>query len=386
MAMVRVRGREVGPTLVTMLRAGSVIVVAVVLAACTATADETVSPAAEPPATLPASLPTTLPASPAPRPASPESTLGPVERSTTSPLSPAQQRAVRLCARTGIEVAGPVVAEGLVEASGLVASRTHTGVLWAHNDGDSPGIFAIGDDGSDLGFHPLVGVDAVDIEDMAIASGATGDDLHLADIGDNGAERTSIRVYRFTEPDPALAAPIVDVEVLEFVYPDHPHNAETLLIDERARRLVIVTKEQVPSADGTADRFGRTAPSIVFEGELDAGGTGPVELTATGVIDTPMLETRVVSSTGHPATLLGFGGVPTGGDVEPGGELIALRTYEAVWVWPREPEQTVSDAFGAEPCQVATFTEPQGEAVAFDPEGLVTLGEGVSQPIYRLAR
>ena len=191
-----------------------------------------------------------------------------------------------------------------------------------------------------------------------------------------------------SEPDPGSLAPITEFEVLEYVYPDRPHNAETLLIDDANQRLVIVTKEQAPDADGRPDRLGRTQPSFVFEGPLEdpAEGEGPIELTAVGSIDTPELETRTVSDTPHPATALGFGGVPTGGDVSPDGALVALRTYEAVWVWPREPGQRVAEAFGNEPCQVTSVPEAQGEAVAFVDDGLVTLGEGVNPPLNRLGK
>lgn len=295
------------------------------------------------------------------------------------------ERAAALCARTGTTVLGAVSSDGLVEASGLIASRAHAGVFWSHNDGGAdPGVFGVGADGFDLGVHALAVADVTDIEDIAMGRADGVDHLYLADIGDNGARRDSIRIYRFAEPDPAVIAPIADFEVLEFVYPDRPHNAETLLVDESAGRLVIVTKEQAPDADGLPDDFGTTEISLVFEGPIDGHGAEPIELTQTGEIDTPSLEQRASGSTPHPASLLGFGGVPTGGDVSPDGELVVLRTYEAVWVWPRTADESVAQAFGNEPCQVASVTERQGEAVTFSGDGLVTLGEGANQPLNRL--
>jgi hypothetical protein len=297
--------------------------------------------------------------------------------------------AAALCARTSTLNWGTVDNDQLVEASGLVASRTHPGVYWSHNDGgNDPGVFAIGSDGVDIGFHALDVDGVTDVEDIAIAAYGGTEALYLADIGDNAAERESVRVYRFAEPDPGSLAPITEFEVLEYVYPDRPYNAETLLIDEADQRLVIVTKEQAPDADGLPDRVGRTKPSFIFEGPLEgpAEGEGPIELTAVGSIDMPELETRTVSDSPHPATALGFGGVPTGGDVSPDGALVALRTYEAVWVWPREPGQRVAEAFGNEPCQVTSVPEAQGEAVAFVDDGLVTLGEGVNPPLNRLGK
>ncbi len=140
-----------------------------------------------------------------------------------------------------------------------MASRTHSGVLWSHNDGgNDPGVFAIGSDGVDIGFHALDVDGVTDVEDIAIAAYGGTEVLYLADIGDNSADRGTVRVYRFAEPDPASLAPITEFEVLEYAYPDRPYNAETLLIDEADQRLVIVTKEQAPDADGL--RTGWDAP------------------------------------------------------------------------------------------------------------------------------
>ena len=293
------------------------------------------------------------------------------------------------CERTGTEVAGRVATADLTEASGLAASRTHPGVLWSHNDGGRrPGVFAIGPDGIDLGFHDLP-VEAVDIEDMAIAGGVGGDVLYLADIGDNNEARPSISVFRFAEPDPASPGPIESFERFDFTYPDRLHNAEALLVDERNSHIVVVTKEQAANADGTPDATGATEVSFVFEGALEpTPPTAPTTLTEVGVVDTLRLEQLATSNGIHPATIFGFGGVVTGGDVAADGSLVALRTYETVWVWERRAEQSVAGSLvsDAQPCEVTTISEVQGEAVAFDGDELVTIAEGEQPPINRLGR
>lgn len=293
--------------------------------------------------------------------------------------------AAELCSRTDGAPAGAIANSDLDEASGLVASRAHPGVFWSHNDGPDGRVFAIGPDGADLGVHPLAGEGFVDIEDVAIVSGSDGDDLLLADIGDNGLERSSIRIHRVAEPDPAAPGPIDDVEVLEYVYPDRPHNAETLLVDEANDRIVIVTKEQTA---GTAapDGLGPTEPSLVFEGALGGASGATIELSPVGTIDMPALERRTTVSPGHPAGLFGAAGVPTGGDVSVDGRLVAVRTYETVWLWSRDDDQTVAAALASRPCEVAAILERQGEAVGFAGDGLVTLGEGVNQPLNVIGR
>jgi hypothetical protein len=46
----------------------------------------------------------------------------------------------------------------------------------------------------------------------------------------------------------------------------------------------------------------------------------------------------------------------------------------------------MAEAFRNEPCQVTSVSEPQGEAVAFVDDGLVTVGEGVNPPLNRLGK
>jgi hypothetical protein len=149
--------------------------------------------------------------------------------------------------------------------------------------------------------------------------------------------------------------------------------------------VVIVTKEQLDDA-GVQDDLGATAASFVFEGPLDGASDRPVELRAVGMIDMPTLDERAYRSPRHPAGLIGAGGVPTGGDVSVEGSLVALRTYETVWLWTRSEPQSVAEALLGEPCEVRAAFERQGEAVAFAPGGLVTLGEGEGRPLHLIAR
>jgi hypothetical protein len=303
---------------------------------------------------------------------------------TTSAAAPAGTAAPELCSYENTVVLGEIANPALDETSGLVASRANRDLIWAHNDGNRlPGLFALGPDGADLGFHPVEVAGAVDIEDIAMISGPNGDDVLLADIGDNTSERTSIRIYRFDEPDPAVIAPITDIEVLDFVYPDRPHNAEVLLVDEANQRIVIVTKEQ-GVVEGVPPDLGPTEPSLVFEGPLDAGGDRPTELSAAGTLDTPLFETRTTGEPPQFVSLLGIGGLPTGGDVSSDGTLIALRTYETIWIWPRPTGSTVAESLTADPCQAGVVREPQGEAVAFFGDSLITTSEGRNPDLVQL--
>ncbi len=350
-------------------------VVVATMAACSTAEDASVDTAANSVASA-ATTPTTTVAPTTTR--APTTTVAP-----TTTITP-EGTALALCANETTFELGQVADATLDEASGLAASRRHRGVVWAHNDGNErPGLFALGDDGADLGFHPLMLDGVVDVEDMAMISGSEGDEILLADIGDNGASRPSIRMYRFAEPEPAVIAPIADVEVLEYTYPDRAHNAEVILVDEVNRSIVIVTKEQ-RRVDGIPAELGPTAPSFVFEGPLDISGNEPVELAFVGMLDAPLLETRTVADPPHPITTLGFGGLPTGGDVSSDGALIALRTYETVWVWPRLTGTSVAHSLASDPCQARVAAENQGEAVAFRHATLITMSEGANPFLFEL--
>src|SRR5262249_7387635 len=109
--------------------------------------------------------------------------------------------------------AGTVDSDAIFEASGLVASRAHSGVWWVHNDsGDSARVFAISSEGALLGTFQLAGASAQDWEDIALGPGPKSgvDYLYLGDIGDNGEARENIVVWRLEEPAVEVASPVGD--------------------------------------------------------------------------------------------------------------------------------------------------------------------------------
>ena len=99
--------------------------------------------------------------------------------------------------------AGTITDPALVEISGLAASRTVPGVLWANNDsGDGPRVYALSAAGELLGTYDLAGAEAIDWEDIAVGPGPDPS-LHyvyVGDIGQNGGLRDQVEVYRVPEP------------------------------------------------------------------------------------------------------------------------------------------------------------------------------------------
>ena len=244
---------------------------------------------------------------------------------------------------------GRLDAPAATELSGLVRSRARTGVFWAHNDsGDVARVFALGQDGRQLGEVAVAGAEAVDWEDIAIR----GRTLYAGDIGDNLAQRSEVVVYRFAEPRTGDTQAFA--EPLTLRYPDGARDAEALLVDPRGGALVIVTK--------------------------DFGGAGGVYVAAPGS-----------DNLRHAGTLrLGVGQAITAGDISADGRVIALRSYDRAFVWTRRRGESVAAALRRRPCTAGArlIAEGQGETLALSRDGRAfwTVPEGARPPLRRYGR
>jgi hypothetical protein len=248
---------------------------------------------------------------------------------------------------------------GVVEASGLVASATHDGVLYAHNDsGDVARFFAIGPRGEDRGTYVLPRASAVDWEAMARGpcADATKSCLYFGDVGDNQEVRRTYTVHRVEEPA-TLSAGEHDVmfETFSFTYPDGSHNAEALLVHPTTGVVTVVTKS------------GRNTAAYEMPLPLRAGAT----VTLVGP---------------QPVVVSGLVALVTGGDVHPAGSSVLLRTYTGVWLYPIASGQTAAQALGQQPCELPTPGEQQGETITWarDGKAYLTLSEGAGQTVHRV--
>jgi hypothetical protein len=250
------------------------------------------------------------------------------------------------------EVAGALGHPGLVETSGITFGAS--GTLWAHNDsGSEPLLYAVDHGGAPLGVIDVDGRN-VDWEDVATGPGpGSGTYLYVADIGDNLGRRRHVTVYRFPEPDPGAGA--VAVESLDVTYPNGPADAEALIVDGVTGDAFIVTK---------APGWG-----FVYEIPASAWGMAEVEGRSVGAVVLPSADEVV-----------------TGGAVSGDGSLIALRTYGDIRLFPRDTGRSIGEALTHRSCFLATLDEAQGEAIAFDGDTIVTVGEGAGAPIHRYSR
>jgi hypothetical protein len=265
----------------------------------------------------------------------------------------------------GVEL-GRVNIAGLDEISGVVESRSHRGVLYLHNDsGIRLSFFATETNGTRLGEFRSDDIDPRDLEDMSIGPGPDGSDwIYLGDIGDNSAVRDEIQVYRIAEPSSLATAEAVTLsgwQRLRFVYPDHPHNSETMFIEPSSGDIYILTKE----SDGVSDLVVARAPH-----------------TPDSVVT---LEHLITLRFGEGA--LGGSNRTTGGDISPAGDSILVRTYSRVFLWIREPGASIAEAMAGTVFSLPRRNEPQGESIGFaaDGRGYFTISEGIDVPVYFFA-
>ncbi len=282
---------------------------------------------------------------------------------------PSNGSAAPACPQLGAGASlGTVDSNDLTEVSGIAASRRFPGVLWAHDDsGDLARVFALATDGTHLGVFSLSGASAVDWEDMAIGPGpvAGQDYLYLADTGNNALNRSTVTVYRVAEPaldtySLPVQTSLGGVAAFPMQYPSGlRRDAETLLVDPVSGDWLIVTRDR-----------SRTGSTYVY--------LNPAPQQA-GVLTTLQLVATIASSIEI-----------KGGDVSPAGDWVLLRTHSTTQavnglLWYRALGTDIESVFATSaPCTAPLVFEPQGEAVAFAPDGdgYYTLGEGAHQPVY----
>jgi hypothetical protein len=219
----------------------------------------------------------------------------------------------------------------ITESSGLAVDADGN-LYWTVNDSGDRGVaYGIGLDGEvqgTLNFRSQ----PQDVEAVAVYE----DRLYIADIGDNSRQRDTVRVYFFKNP--RANGLTVTYYAYDFQYPDGPHNAETLLVDDSGR-LYIVTK-------------GRRAS--IYEAPMRPRRQGTNELERVGAAPSNV----------------------TDGTFLPGGERIALLTYNSVEVIDARSYEVVASA--------PIPDQPQAESLtlSLDEQSLLIGSEGKKSKVY----
>nr|WP_228771460.1 esterase-like activity of phytase family protein [Actinokineospora iranica] len=236
----------------------------------------------------------------------------------------------------------------LGELSGLVAD----GERWyAVNDGGTKSsVYVLT---KDCAVEKVINgpTDPFDVEDLARGADGT---FWLADTGDNDKKRATVALIALT--------PTGKSTLFRLTYPDGPHDTEALLLDKNGTPY-LVTKSPFGRADVYRPVAGLVAP-------------GPTALENVASIQFSSTDTQ-----GGPISSAIGSVVVTGGSVSADGKVVALRTYTDAYLYSA-PDGDVVAALKREAVRVPLPNEPQGEAVALEPDGtLVSASEGVGTPI-----
>lgn len=243
--------------------------------------------------------------------------------------------------------AGPLVnIDGVPEASGVAAGRTHPDRLWVSNDsGHQPELTSLDTRGAVTGRLRLTGATLEDWEALTIGPCPSGSCLYVGDIGDNDAKRRRVTIYRVPEPDSASGT--AAAEAIHASYPDGAHDAETLLVAPDGT-LHIVTK-------------GDTGPIALYKFPRELNGGAEVKLERVGQPLSAKTDKR---------------GRVTDGAVSPDGQWVVLRTNTHLTFY-RSADFFAGQWREAKRVDLSVLAEPQGEAVALAAGNVVfVVGEG----------
>lgn len=231
---------------------------------------------------------------------------------------------------------------GHEEVSGLAASRRNPGTLFFHEDDDGEPVLVRHGGGPDT--EHAIPVEGLDWEDVGIGPCPTGIDacdcVCLGDIGDNLQDRTSLQLVWFPEPATGQA---IEPTVWEVTWPDHPRDAEAMLVDLDGTVYIVAKFE---SAVGVATGPG---PLEVLPGP-DVGG-----------------DEKIIA-----------------GSVSPNGRRVMLRTDDHVWLYEGDD---VRSALAAAPVSLPEPDQKRQEAATFSADGrsVFLTGEGVDPILFEVA-
>ncbi|MCC6417735.1 MAG: hypothetical protein IT429_05750 [Gemmataceae bacterium] len=283
--------------------------------------------------------------SPAGTPAAQTCTYGP-----TRHVASAQDRAVK-------------------EASALVASQRWPGVYWTLNDsGNAPMVFALDEEGRARGSFRVAGAENEDWEAMQLGPGRDGGAaLYIGDIGDNDAERKTLTIYRVPEPEPSppgakpASGRTPEAEAFKIQYPGGSRDAETLLVHPQTGEILVLTKEHL----------GRTTVYRAPQ-PLDPRGTNRLEKVAD-------VEYGVH---GGKADLL------VDGAVSADARRVVIRSYGSAFEYDVPAGASLASIWQQTPRVSKLDDGPQGESVAYRPDGsaLITIGEGSPARMFAVPR
>jgi hypothetical protein len=232
----------------------------------------------------------------------------------------------------------------LTEVSGIADSKANPGYLWVQQDsGNPPEVGLLQHNGLFLKNIRLAGIHNRDWEDMVLSAGPRPgiEYLYIAETGDNLLVHSDYAIYRLEEPLAATDT-VRSVDRIAFFYPDGSHNTEAILVDPVSKDIYIITKTDLKSK--------------IFKLSYPYSTTTMNRAEAVGALTYNYAVSAAMS---------------------PGGKEILVKTYDAIYYYPRKTGETILQALTNQPVSLPYVQEPQGEAIVFagNDSGFYTLSE-----------
>ncbi len=284
------------------------------------------------------------------------------------------------CPTGSIQKRGKVTHDSITEASGLIVTDNW---LWVHNDsGDSASLYAIGKDGERRASIMVEGAFAKDWEDMTSFSENGQSYFLIGDIGDNKERHSNVTFYVIEQPTSNTTAKLL--YTFTATYADiGAKDAEAIVVDPHNKELLLITKGRDGIIHFLQGKFPLPSelPTESEQKEADkisdpSFNTQQITLSEIHQIPfaTPPLDRRQQSR------------LITSAAIHPNGHQLIVRNYLSARLYQKEQGQTWAEAVQQEPCRLPLPLQPQGETLAFSPDGksLWTLSEGKKTSLYEI--
>ena len=264
------------------------------------------------------------------------------------------------------EYAGLLADPELAEVSGLAASQAQPGRYWSNNDGgNGETLQLIEADGTRVSGLVVADVTNTDWEDIASFRLDGKPYLLVADTGDNGGLRKTLKLHVIEEPAKVRDGDRVPVAwTIEFAWPDGARDCEAVAVDAARGEVLLVSKKRVP-------------PEL-FRLPLQPKDAAPqvAELVGTlsGITQPREQELRENPVYGR------YRSQVSAADLSPNGRVLAVLNYSRIYFFIRPRGRAWTQSLLGRAAALDFPWLPQAEAIAFSLDGSTLLIGGEQRP------